>query len=170
MSCGGGLHQRSRLCDNPEPVYGIPCDGPDHEETSCQTLPCIGMTNHCFISDCDYMGVCDKCVRVFSIVCVTLYVHITTIIIRPSCYGTSPLVLRAADVWQLILTNEQRIDIKPQSHQACDQVTTYMRPKNGPIVERTYDWWQRSYGWWQRSWGIARDKSVTTRSMVMFKS
>ena len=26
--------------------------------------------------------------------------------------------------------------VKPQSHQACDQVTTYLRPKNGPIVVR----------------------------------
>ena len=40
--------------------------------------------------------------------------------------------------------------LKPQSHQACDQVTTYLRPKNGPIVERT--------------WVIARGKSVATRS------
>ena len=56
------------------------------------------------------------------------------------------------------------IGLKPQSHQACDQVTTYLRPKNGPIVERTYDWWQRSYEWWQRSWVIARGKSVATRS------
>ena len=54
--------------------------------------------------------------------------------------------------------------LKPQSHQACDQVTTYLRPKNGPIVERTYDWWQRSYDWWQRWWVIARGKSVATRS------
>ena len=48
---------------------------------------------------------------------------------------------------------------------------------DGPIVERTYDWWQRSHGWWkrshdwwQRSWEIARGKSVATRSMVMFKT
>ena len=54
--------------------------------------------------------------------------------------------------------------LKPQLHQACDQVTTYLRPKNGPIVERTYDWWQRSYDWWQRWWVIARGKSVATRS------
>ena len=51
-----------------------------------------------------------------------------------------------------------------------DQVTTYLRPKNGPIVERTYDWSQRSYDWSQRSWVIARGKSVATRSMVMFKT
>ena len=54
--------------------------------------------------------------------------------------------------------------IKPQSHQAYDQVTTYMRPKNGPIVERTYDWSRRSYDWSQRSWMIARGKSVAARS------
>ena len=36
---------------------------------------------------------------------------------------------------------------KPQSYQAYDQVTTYLRPKNGPIVEITYDWSQRSYDW-----------------------
>ena len=54
--------------------------------------------------------------------------------------------------------------LKPQSHQAYDQVTTYLRPKNGPIVERTYDWSQRSYDWSQRSWVIARGKSVAARS------
>ena len=39
-----------------------------------------------------------------------------------------------------------------------------MRPKNGPIVEITYDWSQRSYDWLQRSWLIARGKSVAARS------
>ena len=60
--------------------------------------------------------------------------------------------------------------LKSQSHQAYDQVTTYLRPKIGPLVERTYDWSQRSYDWSQRSWVIARGKSVATRSMVMFKT
>ena len=60
--------------------------------------------------------------------------------------------------------------LKPHSHQAYDHVTTYMRPKNGPIVERTYDWSQRSYDWSQRSWVIAMGKSVATRSMVMFQT
>ena len=65
---------------------------------------------------------------------------------------------------------------KTRSNRAYDQVTTYLRSKNvkcwndGPIVERTYDWWQRSYDWWYRSWVIARGKSVATRSMVMFKT
>ena len=53
--------------------------------------------------------------------------------------------------------------IKPQSHQAYDQVTAYLRPKNGPIVERTH-WSQRSYDGTQRSWVIARGKSVAVRS------
>ena len=57
-----------------------------------------------------------------------------------------------------------RTSLKPQSHQAYDQVTTYLRPKNGPIVERTYDWSQRSYDWSQRSWVIAMGKSVAARS------
>ena len=48
--------------------------------------------------------------------------------------------------------------LKPQSHQAYDQVTTYLRPKNWPIVERRYDWSQRSYDWTQWSWVIARGK------------
>ena len=60
--------------------------------------------------------------------------------------------------------------LKPQSHQAYDRVTTYLRPKNGPIVERTYNWSQRSCDWSQRSWVIARGKSVATRSMVMFET
>ena len=54
--------------------------------------------------------------------------------------------------------------VKPQSHQAYDQVTTYLRPKNGSILERTYDWSQRSYDWSQRSWVIGRGKSVAARS------
>ena len=54
--------------------------------------------------------------------------------------------------------------LKPQSHQACDQVTTYLRPKNGQIVERTYDWCKRSYDWGQMWWLVARGKSVATRS------
>ena len=53
---------------------------------------------------------------------------------------------------------------KPQSHQAYDQVTTDLRSKNGPIVERTYDWSHRSYDWSQRSWVIARGKAVAARS------
>ena len=56
--------------------------------------------------------------------------------------------------------------LKPQSHQAYDQVTTDLRPKNGPIVDRTYDWSHRSYDWSQMSWVIARGKSVATRSNV----
>ena len=56
------------------------------------------------------------------------------------------------------------IALKPQSHQAYGQVTTYLRPKNGPIVETTYEWSHRSYDWSQRSWVIARGKSVAARS------
>ena len=54
--------------------------------------------------------------------------------------------------------------LKPQSHQAYDQVTTYLRPKSGPIIERTYDWSHRSYDLSQKSWVIARGKSVAARS------
>ena len=53
---------------------------------------------------------------------------------------------------------------KTQSHRAYDQVTTYLRPKNWSVVERTYDWLQRSYDWSQRSRVIARGKSVAGRS------
>ena len=64
------------------------------------------------------------------------------------------------DLWlEFLYIVEQRCTtrIKPKSHQAYDQVTTYLRPKNGPIVERTYDWSQRS-------WVIARGKPVGARS------
>ena len=60
--------------------------------------------------------------------------------------------------------------LKPQSHQACDQFTIYLRPKNGPIVERTYDWWQRSYDWWQRSWMTARGQISRNKVVVLFKT
>ena len=59
--------------------------------------------------------------------------------------------------------------IKPQSHQAYDQVTTYLRPKNGPIVEITYGWSHRSYDWSHRSWAIARQIS-RSKVVVMFKT
>ena len=58
----------------------------------------------------------------------------------------------------------RRRQFKPQSRQAYDQVTTYLRPKNAQIVERTYDWLQMSYDWSQRSWVIASGKSVAARS------
>ena len=74
-----------------------------------------------------------------------------------------PVILHSQKL-QMKTTFPTSTVIKPQSHQACDQVTTYLRPKNGPIVERTYDWWQRSYDWWQRWWVIARGKSVATWS------
>ena len=54
--------------------------------------------------------------------------------------------------------------VKPQSHQAYDQGTTYQRPKNGAIEEITYDWSQRSYDRPHRSWMIARGKSVAAMS------
>ena len=47
--------------------------------------------------------------------------------------------------------------LKPQAHQAYGQVTTYLRPNNGAIVEITNDWSQRS-------WVVARCKSVAARS------
>ena len=59
--------------------------------------------------------------------------------------------------------------LKPQSHQANDHVTTYLRPKNGQIVERTYDWSQMSYDWSQRSRVIARGKSAAARLLSCLK-
>ena len=55
-----------------------------------------------------------------------------------------------------------------QSHWACDQVTTYLRPKHaysnrGQIVKRTHNWSQRS-------WVIAKAKLVAASSMVVFKT
>ena len=58
--------------------------------------------------------------------------------------------------------------LKPQSHQAYDQDTTYLRPKYGAIVDRKYDLSQRSYDWSQRSWVIARGKSAGARSCSCF--
>ena len=88
--------------------------------------------------------------------------ELTVITTSPSIENCRMLLLHGHEVTPKL--------VKPQSHQACDQVTTYLRPKNGPIAERTYEWWQRSYDWWQRSWVTARVKSVATRSMVMFKT
>ena len=45
---------------------------------------------------------------------------------------------RVFTIYQLKRAGIRQCDLlKPQSHQAYDQVTTYLRPKNGSIVERT---------------------------------
>ena len=67
-------------------------------------------------------------------------------------------------VYAVFFIHIHHLSLKPQSHQAYDLVTTYLRPKNGPIVERTYIWSHRSYDWSQRSWVIARGKSVAAMS------
>ena len=65
---------------------------------------------------------------------------------------------------------------KTQSHRTYDQVTTYLRSNFFAIVRKskkertTGRRGRRPYDWSQRSWVIARGKSVTTRSMVMFKT
>uniref|UniRef100_UPI00358FBF81 thrombospondin-1-like n=1 Tax=Myxine glutinosa TaxID=7769 RepID=UPI00358FBF81 len=41
VSCGGGLQQRSRLCNNPEPVHGgLKCLGEEEEEEICNKQAC----------------------------------------------------------------------------------------------------------------------------------
>ncbi|CAL4126314.1 unnamed protein product, partial [Meganyctiphanes norvegica] len=41
VSCGGGVRQRRRLCDDPAPAYsGRPCIGSDSEEKHCNTDAC----------------------------------------------------------------------------------------------------------------------------------
>ena len=48
VTCGGGVHQRERQCDNPEPKYsGKTCEeqelGPSIETESCNVeIPCPG--------------------------------------------------------------------------------------------------------------------------------
>ncbi|KAK3591356.1 hypothetical protein CHS0354_040317 [Potamilus streckersoni] len=40
-SCGGGIHQRSHVCDDPAPANGgKPCNGSATETSTCNTQPC----------------------------------------------------------------------------------------------------------------------------------
>ena len=59
----------------------------------------------------------------------------------------APVGVRTHYLPHTVASNMSKVShaLQPQSHQAYDQVTTYLRPKNGPIVERTYNWSQRSY-------------------------
>ncbi len=47
-ACGGGERMRIRLCDNPEPVYGEPCEGEAEEYEPCGTDPCPGTLSSYF--------------------------------------------------------------------------------------------------------------------------
>ncbi|XP_035694586.1 delta-like protein 1 [Branchiostoma floridae] len=41
QTCGGGVHTRQRLCNNPPPAEGgKPCEGPSSEEQACNTDKC----------------------------------------------------------------------------------------------------------------------------------
>ena len=44
LSCGEGIRQRFRECDNPPPAYGKPgCQGPAVQSETCENTPCPGM-------------------------------------------------------------------------------------------------------------------------------
>ncbi|KAM9444234.1 netrin receptor UNC5B-like [Clarias gariepinus] len=44
VTCGRGLQQRTRLCNNPAPTNGgATCEGPDTESRQCQTSICSGL-------------------------------------------------------------------------------------------------------------------------------
>ena len=38
--CGGGMQSRDRSCDNPKPVYGLPCPGNSTEYRECNVHLC----------------------------------------------------------------------------------------------------------------------------------
>ena len=57
--------------------------------------------------------------------------------------------------------------LKPQSHRACDHVTTYIRPQNKTNRRQIAN---KSYDWSQKSWVIVRANLVAARSMIMFKT
>ncbi|KAJ7370527.1 Hemicentin-1 [Desmophyllum pertusum] len=41
LTCGGGIQDRLRACNNPLPAFGgTPCDGPDVESRFCHLFPC----------------------------------------------------------------------------------------------------------------------------------
>lgn len=44
-TCGKGVRNRTRLCDNPSPLHnGKACEGADQESVDCPSLPpCPGM-------------------------------------------------------------------------------------------------------------------------------
>jgi len=44
-SCGGGVKERFRACNNPAPKFGgKKCEGFEKSVTVCNTLPCPGMS------------------------------------------------------------------------------------------------------------------------------
>ena len=41
VTCGFGIQQRTRACDNPHPVFGgFNCTGNDLQTQNCSTTPC----------------------------------------------------------------------------------------------------------------------------------
>ena len=44
VTCGDGIQQRTRACDNPYPVFdGFNCSGNDLQTQTCKTTPCPGV-------------------------------------------------------------------------------------------------------------------------------
>ena len=44
LSCGGGKQSRSRVCDNPKPVFGgANCSGTSNDEQPCNNQDCPGV-------------------------------------------------------------------------------------------------------------------------------
>ena len=74
--------------------------------------------------------------------------------------------------WESVENFETKISwprgiVKPLTHQACDHVTTYIRPQN-----KTNRRWitVKSHDWYQKIWVIVRENLVAARSMIMFKT
>ena len=44
VTCGGGMRERVRNCDNPKPLHGgMKCKGDGTETEQCNQMPCPGM-------------------------------------------------------------------------------------------------------------------------------
>ena len=39
-TCGGGIHNYTRVCDNPKPSCGEECKGPGSNSTKCNDFCC----------------------------------------------------------------------------------------------------------------------------------
>ena len=52
QTCGEGLQEQTRSCDNPKPQHGgYQCQGDSSQQISCNMGPCPSKTNHLHISE-----------------------------------------------------------------------------------------------------------------------
>uniref|UniRef100_H0VSR4 SCO-spondin n=1 Tax=Cavia porcellus TaxID=10141 RepID=H0VSR4_CAVPO len=118
-SCGGGLHSRTRACDQPPPEgLGLFCEGPQAQGETCQAQPCP-VTNCTAIEGTEYSSCGPPCPHSCD--------DLTHCVWRcqPGCYCPPGLVLSA----------DGTICVKP-SHCGCLDLLTGERHRPGAQLAR----------------------------------